>query len=155
MRSTPQQSPLISFCPFPMLAAPNGGILPHIDGSGQRHCPMTRSTFWVCSNVPSCKPGTLRTVPVQINFADGINGWPWEKPMRGREFIALISVPLSRGGMRTLVDIGTLQFSRRSSTDYTPVHCRVLAPLTTPPASRPAASMRPGLSARLKEKLSA
>jgi hypothetical protein len=27
--------------------------------------------FWVCSNVPSCKPGTLRTVPVQINFADG------------------------------------------------------------------------------------
>ena len=38
--------------------------------------------------------------------------------MRGREFIALISVPLSRGGMRTLVDIGTLQFSRRSPTDY-------------------------------------
>jgi len=42
---------------------------------------MTRSTFWVCSNVPSClgvfpnvpscKPGTLRIVPVQINFADG------------------------------------------------------------------------------------
>ena len=27
--------------------------------------------FWVCSNVPSCKPGTLRTVPVEMNFADG------------------------------------------------------------------------------------
>jgi hypothetical protein len=24
-----------------------------------------------CSNVPSCKPGTLRTVPVEMNFADG------------------------------------------------------------------------------------
>jgi hypothetical protein len=24
-----------------------------------------------CSNVPGCKPGTLGTIPVQINFADG------------------------------------------------------------------------------------
>ena len=97
-RSTPQQSPSISLCPFPMLAAPNGGILPHIAGSGQRHCHDTfhlwvcsnvPSCFWVCCNVPSCKPGTLRTVPVQINFADGTKAairrssraltWGWRK----------------------------------------------------------------------------
>ena len=39
MQSMPQQSPSISLCPFPMLAAPNGGTLPRIAGSSQRHCP--------------------------------------------------------------------------------------------------------------------
>jgi hypothetical protein len=37
MQSTPQQSPSISLCPFRILAAPTGGILPHIAESGQRH----------------------------------------------------------------------------------------------------------------------
>jgi hypothetical protein len=78
--------------------------------------------------------------------------------MRRREFIALISVPLSRGGMRTLVDIGTLQFSRRSPTDYTPVHCRVPAPLWRRSLPRrPHAQRRQCVqgSVRLNEKLSA
>src|ERR1700737_1031539 len=79
-------------------------------------------------------------------------------PAEPGELPCWFSVPLSRGGMRTLVDIGTLQFSRRSPTDYTPVHCRVPASLWRRSLPRrPHAQRRQCVqgSVRLNEKLSA
>jgi hypothetical protein len=67
MQSTPQQSRFVLFrCSLRQTAA-FCRVLPEAVSV------TVHDTFHLfgCSNVPSCKPGTLRTVPVEMNFADG------------------------------------------------------------------------------------